>query len=145
MFICIFQNGSWRTGRDKILIRYSLYLIMFKFNFLSIRSLEQKTLGNKIVLKMIKDFSKTFQLLRELLLVWIFSSRVILFWASLVAQRVKRLPAMQETWVQSLGQEAPLEKEMVAHSSTLTWRIPWTEKPGRLQFMGLQRVFLWAK
>ena len=60
--------------------------------------------------------------------------------ASLVAQRVKRLPAMQETWVQSLGQEDPLEKEMATHSSTLAWKIPWTEKPGRLQSMGLQRV-----
>ena len=60
--------------------------------------------------------------------------------ASLVAQRVKRLPAMQETWVRSLGQEDPLEKEMATHSSTLAWKIPWTEKPGRLQSMGLQRV-----
>ena len=58
--------------------------------------------------------------------------------ASLVAQRVKRLPAMQETWVQSLGQEDPLEEEMAAHSSILAWKIPWTEKPGRLQSMGLQ-------
>ena len=58
----------------------------------------------------------------------------------LVAQRVKHLPAMQETWVQSLGQEDPLEKEMANHSSTLAWKIPWTEKPGRLQSMGSQRV-----
>ena len=48
----------------------------------------------------------------------------------------KRLPAMQETWVQSLGQEDPLEKEMATHSSILDWRIPWTEEPGRLQSMG---------
>ena len=59
---------------------------------------------------------------------------------SLVAQTVKRLPAMQETWVQSLGQEDPLEKEMAIHSSTLAWKIPWTEEPGGLQSMGLQRV-----
>ena len=58
--------------------------------------------------------------------------------ASLVAQRVRHLPAMQETWVQSLGQEDPLEKEMATHSSTLAWKIPWTEKPGRLQPKGLQ-------
>ena len=58
----------------------------------------------------------------------------------LVAQRVKRLPAMQETRVQSLGWEDPLEKEMATHSSILAWRIPWTEKPGRLQSMGSQRV-----
>jgi len=60
--------------------------------------------------------------------------------ASLVAQKVKHLPAMRETWVQSLGQEHPLEKEMATHSCTLAWKIPWTEKPGRLQSMGLQRV-----
>ena len=59
---------------------------------------------------------------------------------SLVAQRVKRLPAVQETWVRSLGQEDSLEKEMAPHSSTLAWKIPWTEKPGRLQSMGSQRV-----
>ena len=50
------------------------------------------------------------------------------------------LPAMQETWVQFLGQEDPLEKGMVTHSSILDWRIPWTEKPGGLQSMGSQRV-----
>ena len=53
---------------------------------------------------------------------------------------VKRLPAMQETWVWSLGWEDPLEKEMVTHSIILAWRIPWTEKPGRLQSTGSQRV-----
>ena len=57
-----------------------------------------------------------------------------------MAQRIKRLPAMQKTWVRSLGQEDPLEKEMAPHSSTLAWKIPWTEKPGRLQSMGSQRV-----
>ena len=57
-----------------------------------------------------------------------------------MAQRVKRLPAMQETWVRSLGQEDPLEKEMATHSSTLAWKIPWTEEPGMLQSMGSQRV-----
>jgi len=60
--------------------------------------------------------------------------------APLVAQMVRNLPAMQETWVQSLSQEDPLEKEMVTHSSILAWRIPWTEESGRLQFVGLQRV-----
>ena len=57
-----------------------------------------------------------------------------------MAQRVKRLPAIQETWLRSLGQEDPLEKEMATHSSTLAWKIPWTEKPGMLQSMGSQRV-----
>ena len=61
-------------------------------------------------------------------------------WDSMVAQKVKNLPAMRETWVQSLGGEDPLEKEMATHSCTLAWKIPWTEKPGRLQSMGLQRV-----
>ena len=60
--------------------------------------------------------------------------------ASLVAQTVKNLPAMQETRVQSLGQKDPLEKEMATHSSTLAWKIPWTEEPVRLQSMELQRV-----
>ena len=59
---------------------------------------------------------------------------------SLVAQTVKPLPTMRETWVQSLGQEDLLEKEMALHSSTLAWKSPWTEEPGRLQSMGLQRV-----
>ena len=58
--------------------------------------------------------------------------------ASLVAQLVKNLPALQETWVRFLGQEDPLEKEMATHSSILTWRTPWTEEPGRLQSMGSQ-------
>ena len=57
-----------------------------------------------------------------------------------MAQWVKHLPTMQETQVRSLGQEDPLEKEMATHSSTLAWKIPWTEKPGRLQSMGSQRV-----
>ena len=61
-------------------------------------------------------------------------------WASLVAQTVKRLSAMQETQVRSLGWEDPLEKEMATHSSTLDWKSPWTEEPGRIQFVGLKGV-----
>ena len=60
--------------------------------------------------------------------------------ASLVVQRLKCLPAMCETWVQSLGQEDPLEKEMATNSSILAWKIPWTEEPGGLESTGLQRV-----
>ena len=60
--------------------------------------------------------------------------------ASLVAQMVKHLPAVRETWVRSLGWEDLLEKETTAHSSTLAWKIPQMEEPGRLQSMGLQRV-----
>ena len=56
--------------------------------------------------------------------------------ASLVVQRLKRLPAMWETWVQSLGREDPLEKDMATHSSILAWRIPWTEELGGLQSTG---------
>ena len=59
---------------------------------------------------------------------------------SLLAQTVKRLSTMRETRVQSLSWEDPLEKEMAIHSSTISWKIPWTEEPGRLQSMGLQRV-----
>ena len=66
--------------------------------------------------------------------------KVVYYRASLVAQRVKHLPAMQETWVRFLGQKDPLEKEMATHSSILAWKIPWIEKPGRLQSMGSQRV-----
>ena len=60
--------------------------------------------------------------------------------SSLVAQMVKRLPTMWETWVQSLGWEDLLEKEMATHSSTLAWKILWKEEPGRLPSMGSQRV-----
>jgi len=57
-----------------------------------------------------------------------------------VAQTVKNLPAVQEMWVRSLGQEGPLEKEKATHSSILAWRIPWTEEPGGLQSMGSKRA-----
>ena len=57
-----------------------------------------------------------------------------------MAQRLKRLPAMLETWVRSLGWEDPLEKEMATHSSILAWRIPWAEEPGGLKSMWLQRI-----
>ena len=60
-------------------------------------------------------------------------------WACLVAQKVNNLPAVQETRVRSLGWENPLEKEMATCSSILAWEIPWTEEPGRLQSMGLQK------
>ena len=57
-----------------------------------------------------------------------------------MAQTVKRLPVVRETQIRSLGWEDPLVKEMATHSSTLAWKIPWTEEPGGLQFLGLQRV-----
>ena len=68
---------------------------------------------------------------------WLYLNRVL---ASLVAQTVKRLPAMRETRVRFLGREDPLEKEMAIHSSTLAWKIPWMEEPDRPQSMGSQRV-----
>ena len=64
---------------------------------------------------------------------------IIFFSGSLVAQSVKNLPAMQETWDRFLGREDPLEKEKATHSSILAWRIPWTEKPGGLESMGSQK------
>ena len=70
----------------------------------------------------------------------IFKKWYYILGASLVAQMVKNLPAMWEIWVGSLGQEDPLEKGMATHSSILAWRIPWTEEPGGLRSMGLQKV-----
>ena len=64
----------------------------------------------------------------------------VLIGASLVAQKLKRLPRTRETWVRSLGREDPLEKEMAPHPSTLAWGLPGTEEPGGLQSMGSQRV-----
>ena len=76
---------------------------------------------------------------RTLLFIYFIGSSCIC-WASLVAQTVKCLPAMRETWVRFLGQEDPQEKEVAIHSSTLAWKIPWMEEPDRLQSMGSQRV-----
>ena len=69
-----------------------------------------------------------------------FVARHAPLWASLVVQSVKNLPAVQEIWVQSLGWEDPLVREMATHSSILAWKISWTEEPGGLQSMGSQRV-----
>ena len=65
---------------------------------------------------------------------------LLYLWAPLVAQTVKHLSAMLETWVRSLGREDALEKGMATHSSILVWRNPWAEEPGRLQSIGSQRV-----
>ena len=86
-----------------------------------------------------------YQLEREICLtikpkIIIYSSSITSLLASLVAQMVKCQPAMRETWVQSLGQEDTLEKEMATHSSTLAWKIPWTGEPVGLQSMGWQRA-----
>ena len=73
---------------------------------------------------------------------WTYHPCSVFAWASLLAQSVKHLPAVQETWLQSLGQEDPLQKEMAAHSSILAWKIPWTEEPGGLKSVGSQN---WAQ
>ena len=65
---------------------------------------------------------------------------LLLYWASLVALLVKNLPAMQETWISTLGPEDPLEKKMATHSSILAWGVPWTEEPGGLQSVGSPRI-----
>ena len=70
---------------------------------------------------------------------WNFYLIIVLLWASLVAQLVENLPAMQETWIRFLGREDPLEKGMATHSSILAWRFLWTEEPGGLQSLGLQK------
>ena len=76
----------------------------------------------------------------EKITVFGWTASTALIWASLVLRSVKDLPAIQETWVWFLGWEDPLEKVMATHSSILTWRIPWTEEPDRLQSMKSQRV-----
>ena len=73
----------------------------------------------------------------------VFAIYFIASWVSLVAQTEKSLPTMQDTWIWSLGQEDPLEKELAAHSSILAWEIPQTEEPGGLQSMGLQTSQTW--
>ena len=70
----------------------------------------------------------------------LFSLSVLQYYHQASLLMVESLPAVRETWVPSLGREDPLEKEMAIHSSTIAWKIPWTEEPGRLQSIGSQRV-----
>ena len=72
--------------------------------------------------------------------VYIYIYIYVYIWVSLIAQSIKNLPAMKETWVRFLSQEDALEKKMATHPSILAWRIPWTEEPGRLQSMGSQEL-----
>ena len=72
--------------------------------------------------------------------IWHMISKLIGLCLFFIFQMAKNLSAMSETWVRSLGQEESLEKEMATHCSILAWRIPWTEEPGRLQFLGSLRV-----
>ena len=94
--------------------------------------------GKTIALTIWTFVKKVMSLLFNILSVFVLIH--CLYLTSLVAQMVKHLPTMQETWVRSLGWEDPLEKEMATHSSTLAWKIPLTEEPGRLQSTGSQRV-----
>ena len=96
------------------------------------------TIGKTIALTKWTFVGKEMSLLFNMLSISLYW--ISLIWTSLVAQRLKCLPGMQETRVRSLGWEDPLEKEMATHSSTLAWRIPWREEPGGLQSMGSQRV-----
>ena len=88
------------------------------------------------------NFSISFSILIKPLSSTVKNFCIPIYGASLVAQRVKHLPTTWETWVQSLGREDPLEEEMAIHSSTLTWKIPWTERLGRLQSTGSQYVYI---
>ena len=98
---------------------------------------------NSVSLTFCSIYSPVIYLLKNL--DYYFLAWLRLYWASLVAQRLKRLPGMRETRVRSLGWEDPLKKEMATHSSTLAWRIPWREEPGGLQSMGSKRVgYDWA-
>ena len=109
----------------------TFYLLIYSFDnhWISTHFLESVSLEFLWFLSSLMCFSKP----------WFCSSRN-LFWASLVTQMVKNLPAMQKTQVQSLGREDPLEKEMSIHSSTLAWKIPWTVAYQASQTMGSQRV-----
>ena len=125
------DRGAWRATVQGIArVRHDLALSFFR-EFELIR----RVLKERPWIDINKSFSFNISSL-----IWVFSSGVSVLWASLVAQMVKNLPTMQETQVQSLGQEDFLEKEMASHSSTLDLKVPWTEVPGRLQSMGSQRV-----
>ena len=97
--------------------------------------------NQEVVLKLIHNITSSYYIWVGSLF-WLRPNIVkALFWlCTQLAQMVKRLPTMRETWVWSLGREDPLEKEMATHSSILAWKIPWTEDPGGLQSVGLQRV-----
>ena len=108
----------------------SILVILFFFNFLFYIGIQ--LINNGVIVSRIQQSN---------LLLYIHVSLVVYIQeTSLVTQMVKHLPTMWETRVQSLGWKDPLEREMATHSSTLAWKIPWMENPGRLQSMGLQRV-----
>ena len=127
------QNIIWNIKQSFIIVLILLYLkiitLCSKNLVKSIRTVIINELENRTTLKQTNKLSyRKINLMR--------------FWemTSPVAQTVKNLPTMWETWVRSLGWKNPLEKGMATHCSILVWRIPWTEKPGKLQFMELQRA-----
>ena len=114
-----------------------LYFFHFKISFLFLNMLKEFLFLDVSIYTCI-----TMKLVENLFFIIYAMGIILYYWflASLVVQMEKRLPAMWETRFQSLGWEDPLEKAMDTHSSTLAWKIPWTEEPGRLQSTGLQRV-----
>ena len=113
--------GMWVASRDERLLTVS-------------KKMELSATSSQV------EFSQKYKWAQKWIFFFFLQSPQIRIGASLVAQRLKRLPAMKETWVRSLGWEDPLEKEMATHSSILAWRIPWTEEPGGLQSTGSPRV-----
>ena len=103
---------------------------------------EHIVIGIKLFLMLyeLPIFVKEFVVYKMCLRIVKFSPLSLFLRASLIAQLLKNLPAMQETWVRSLGWEDPQEKGMATHSSILAWKIPWTEEPGGLQSMGSRRI-----
>ena len=100
------------------------------------------SLSSFTLIKRLFSFSSfsTIRVVSYVYLILLIFLLTILILASMVSQKVRSLPVVKETWVQSMSWEDSLEKEMATHSSILAWKIQWTEEPGGLQFMGLQRV-----
>ena len=124
---------TWSTFLFSLPLSHLLQEVFFDLFYLSPHVLDIYSVGF-VSFPLVQEVS--FQHIFKMKFLCIFS----LSWASQVAQMVKCLPAMRETQVQSLGREDPLEKEMATHSSTLAWKIPWMEEPGRLQSTGSQRI-----
>ena len=129
------QKGGKETKKER-------HVLFFKVWIVKAKTWSKKKSPLKQFYNIFKHFNSIFSLIIYLPnFTRVFNSMLHCnIWASLVAQMVKRLPTMSETWVQSLGWEDPLEKEMATHSSTLAWKIPWMEEPGSLQSTGSQRV-----
>ena len=132
------------SSLEKCLFRSFFHFLIWLFVFLVLSCMSASIFWKLILCQLfhLLLFSPILRVVFFTLLIVSFAIQKLLslIRASLVAQRLKHLPAMQETHVQSLDREDPLEKEMATHFSILAWRIPWTEEPGRLQSMGSQKV-----